>query len=86
MPSLPQQLLLSKTIIKALKSHQDSEKEMATLITSIEKINSEFNAIAGIKSAIEKDEEMDFNSMTVTDNELSPIIASVKALRTSMVD
>lgn len=84
--SLLEQLLLSKTIIKALKSHQDSEKEIAALITSIEKINSEFNAISGIKSAIEKDEEMDFNSMTVSDSELQPIIESVKSLRTSMVN
>ena len=84
--SLLEQLLLSETIIKALKSHEASEKEMGTLISAVEKINSEFNAIASIKSAIEKDEEMDFNSMTVTEAELKIISESVKSLRTSMID
>ena len=84
--SLLEQLLLSETIIKALKSHEASEKEMSTLISSVEKINTEFNAIASVKSAIEKDEEMDFNSMAVTDAELKIISESVKSLRTSMID
>lgn len=84
--SLLEQLLLSETIIKALKSHEASEKEMGTLISSVEKINSEFNAIASVKTAIEKDEEMDFNLMTVTEAELKIISESVKSLRTSMID
>ncbi len=84
--SLLEQLLLSETIIKALKSHESSEKEMATLISAVEKINTEFNAIAAVKSAIEKDEEMDFNSMAVTEGELKIISESVKSLRTSMID
>lgn len=84
--SLLEQLLLSETIIKALKSHEASEKEMGTLISAVEKINSEFNAIASVKLAIEKDEEMDFNTMTVTDGELKIISESVKSLRKSMID
>ena len=84
--SLLEQLLLSETIIKALKSHEASEKEMGTLISAVEKINTEFNAIASVKLAIEKDEEMDFNSMTVTEAELKIISDSVKSLRTSMID
>ncbi len=84
--SLLEQLLLSETIVKALKSHEASEKEIGTLISSVEKINSEFNAIASVKAAIEKDEEMDFNSMTVTEGELKIIAESVKSLRTSMID
>jgi hypothetical protein len=35
---------------------------------------------------MEKDEEMDFNLMPVTDSEFKAIADSVKALRTSMVD
>ena len=50
------------------------------------KINVEFNAISSVKSALEKDEEMDFNLMAVTDSELKTIAESVKTLRTSMVD
>jgi hypothetical protein len=84
--SLLEQLLLSETIIKALKSHNDSEKEVSTLISSVEKINSEFNSIAGVKVAMENDEEMDFNTMLVTDSELKKITDSVKGLRNSMID
>ncbi len=84
--SLMEQLLLSETIVKALKSHQTAEKEIPSLISAIEKINSEFNAIASVKAALEKDEEMDFASMGVTDFELKTITESVKTLRTSMVD
>lgn len=84
--SLMEQLLLSETIIKALKVHQASEQELPALISSIEKINAQFNAIASVKAAIEKDEEMDFNLMSVTDSELKNIMESIKTLRTSMVD
>ena len=44
------------------------------------------NVQEAVKAAIEKDEEMDFNLMAVTDNELKSIAESVKTLRTSMVD
>lgn len=84
--SLMEQLLLSETIIKALRVHQSSEPELPALIKSIETINSQFNSIASVKAAIEKDEEMDFNIMTVTDSELKAITESVKRLRTSMID
>ena len=84
--SLMEQLLLSEIIIKALKVHKASEQELPDLINSIEKINAQFNSIVSVKSAMEKDEEMDFNLMAVTDNELKSISESVKALRTSMVD
>ncbi|MES2763882.1 MAG: hypothetical protein V4677_16825 [Bacteroidota bacterium] len=84
--SLLEQLLLSETIIKALKTHQGSEPEIAGLISSVEKINSQFNAIASVKTAMEKDEEMDFNTMSVTDDEIKAIGESVKKLRTSMID
>lgn len=84
--SLLEQLLLSETIIKALKSYQSSEPEIPALIASIEKINSQFNAVAAVKASTEKEEEIDFSSMLVTDNELKAITESVKALRTSMID
>ena len=84
--SLMEQLLLSETIIKALKNYSTNEKEIPELIASIEKINNQFNAIASVKAAKEKDEEMDFNSMSYTDEELKTISESIKALRTSMID
>jgi hypothetical protein len=84
--SLLEQLLLSETVVKALKSHQASEAEMPTLISAVENINIQFNAIAAVKAAIEKDEEMDFNLISITDSELKTISESVKSLRTSMIN
>jgi hypothetical protein len=84
--SLLEQLLLSETIIKALKSYQSSEPEIPGLIASIEKINLQFNAVAAVKASTEKEEEIDFSSMLVTDNELKAITESVKSLRKSMID
>ncbi|MBC7694039.1 MAG: hypothetical protein H7141_01190 [Burkholderiales bacterium] len=84
--SLLEQLLLSETIIKALKSYKTSEPEIIDLIISIEKINAEFNAIASVKSAMEKDEEIDLNSISITDSELTTITKSVKTLRSKMID
>ncbi|MBK6985107.1 MAG: hypothetical protein IPH32_10295 [Bacteroidetes bacterium] len=84
--SLLEQLLLSETVVKALKSHQASEPEMPTLISAVENINAQFNAITAVKAAIEKDEEMDFNAMSISDSELKTISDSVKSLRTSMIN
>ncbi len=84
--SLMEQLILSRTIIKALKVYEEKDAEIPALITAIEKINSEFNNIASVKSAMEKDEEMDFSVMPVTDSELKPIAESIKSLRASIVD
>ena len=84
--SLLEQLLLSETVVKALKSHQASETEMPTLISAVENINTQFNAIAAVKAAVEKDEEMDFNLISITDSELKTISESVKSLRTSMIN
>lgn len=81
-----EQLLLCETIIKALKSHQDSEPEIKDLISSIEKINSEFSGIGSVKAAMAKDEEIDFNSVAISDNELNTITESVKTLRSKMID
>ena len=84
--SLLEQLLLSETVVKALKSQQASEPEMPTLISAVENINAQFNAITAVKAAIEKDEEMDFNAMSISDSELKIISDSVKSLRTSMIN
>lgn len=84
--SLMEQLLLSETIIKALKNYKDTEPELTELIAAIEKINSQFNSIAGVKLAMEKDEEIDFNSISVTDAELNAITESVKTLRSNMIN
>jgi hypothetical protein len=84
--SFMEQLLLSETIIKALKHYEASESEMPVLITAIQKINSEFRAIPAVKAALEKDEEMDFTDMAVSDAELKDVTASIKTLRKSIID
>ena len=84
--SLLEQLLLSETIVKALKNNQSSEAEIAALIVSIEKIESGFNAIPSVAKAMEKEEDVDFNTLTISDDEMRPIIEAVKTLRTEMIN
>ncbi|MES2131041.1 MAG: hypothetical protein V4506_01760 [Bacteroidota bacterium] len=84
--SLLEQLLLSETIVKALKNNQSSEPEMAALIVSIEKIHSGFSAIPSVASAMEKEEEIDFNTLTISDADMKPILEAVKTLRTKMIN
>jgi len=84
--SLMEQLLLSETIIKALKHYENTEAEMPVLLMAVQKINSEFNAIPAVKAAAGKDEEMDFTTMTISDTELKDVFTSVKTLRKSIID
>ncbi len=84
--SLLEQILLSETIIKALNANQKSEPEIANLIVAVEKINASFNGIASIKTVVEKDEEFDFASIKVTDEEFSVLKQSITELRKSIVD
>lgn len=84
--SLMEQLLLGETIVKALKNYQDTEPEVKDLISAIEKINAQFNSIAAVKAAMEKDEEIDFNAIAITDAELNNITESVKTLRSDMIN
>lgn len=84
--SLMEQLLLSETMIKALKHYESSEAEMPVLLMAIEKINSEFHAIPAVKTAMEKDEEMDFATMAVSDADIKDVTSSIKTLRKSIVD
>jgi len=84
--SLMEQLLLSETIIKALKNYKDSEPEMKDLIGAIEKINTEFNSVASVKTAMGKDEEIDLTSISISDTELATITESIKTLRSNMIN
>lgn len=84
--SLMEQLLLAETIVKALKVNEKAETEIPALISEIEKINEQFNQIASVKASKEKDEELDFETLKVSDQELNVISASLAGLRKSMVD
>jgi hypothetical protein len=81
-----EQLMFSKTIVKALNGYMAAETEIPALVASIEKINNSFNQIPSIAKAMEQDENTDFNSITVSDAELKPLLDAVKTLRTEMVN
>ena len=84
--SLLEQLLLSETIIKALKANKHAEPEMPALIEAVEKINTAYNSVAAITLANEKDEEIDFSKITVKDSELKAISEAIISLRKNIID
>lgn len=84
--SLLEQLLLSETIIKALKANKQAEPEMPALIEAVEKINTAYNSVATIKLANEKEEEIDFSKITVKDTELKAISEAIISLRKNIID
>ena len=81
-----EQLLFAPTLIKALEANKLKEQEMGELLNSVTAINNAFNAIPSIKTALEKDEEMDFTTMTFTEADIKSVTDLVKALRTKMVN
>ena len=84
--SLLEQLLLSETIIKALKANKQAEPEMPALIEAVEKINAAYNSVEAIKLANEKEEEIDFSKITVKDSELKVISEAIISLRKNIID
>jgi len=84
--SLLEQLLLSETIIKALRANQHAEPEMPALVESVEKINVAYNSVAAIKLANEKEEDIDFSKVTVKDSELKAISEAIISLRKNIID
>lgn len=84
--SLMEQLLLAETILKALKANEKAEAEIPALISEIEKINTQFNAIAAVKAAKETDEELNSDALKVSEQEFNAINASLSGLRKSMVN
>jgi len=84
--SLLEQLLLSETIIKALKANQHAEPEMPALIAAVEKINASYNSVATIKVANDKEEEIDFSKISVQDSELKAISEAIISLRKNIID
>jgi hypothetical protein len=82
--SLLEQLLLSETIIKALKANKKAE--MPALIEAVEKINAAYNSVEAVKLANEKEEEIDFSKITVKDSELKAISEAIISLRKNIID
>ena len=84
--SFCEQLLFAPTLLKALEANKLKEQEMPELFNEINSINTSFNSISSIKSALEKDEEMNFSAMKFTDVEIKTVADLVKELRTKMVN
>jgi hypothetical protein len=84
--SFCEQLLFAPTLLKALEANKLKEQEVPELFNEINSINTSFNSISSIKSALEKDEEMNFLAMKFTDVEIKTVADLVKELRTKMVN
>lgn len=84
--SLLEQLLLAETIIKALKANLVSEPEISKLIEAVGKIKEAYDSIAAVKLAKEKDEEIDFALINVTESEFKAISSTIIALRKEIID
>ncbi len=81
-----EQLLFAPTIIKALEANKSKEDEIRDLLSEITSINDAFNSIPSVKTALEKDEDMDFATMKFSDAEVKSVTDLVKTLRTKMVN
>lgn len=86
MNSLLEQLSLSDVVTKALKRYQSAEVEIPKLIAEVERIKTTYENISAVKTSIEKDEELDFEKVTVADAEVKSISDLVKGLRKAIVD
>lgn len=84
--SLLEQLSLSDIVTKALKRYEAAEAEIPKLAAEVEKIKSTYESISAVKRALEKDEELDIEKVTVSDAEMKTISDLVKALRKTIVD
>ncbi len=84
--SLLEQLSLSEVLVRALNHYKTAEAEMPMLITEVEKIKSAYENIPSVKAAIEKEEEVDFEKITVSESDLKPVSDLVKALRKNIID
>lgn len=84
--NLLEQLELSSTIIKALKGCEKSESEIPALIAAIEKINTAFNSIEALKKVSESDEDVDYSTISVKDEELKAVTLAITELRKQIIE
>lgn len=84
--NLLEQLLFSNTILKALNGYKDTEPEIPALISAVEQIRNSFTTMPSVAAAMKKDADTDFNTLTIPDPELSPVLQSIRTLRTDLVN
>ena len=80
-----EQILFASTLIKALEVNSYKETEIAELLENIKNINNTFKAIPSVKSIFEKDADLDFTSLQLSDAELATVTNLIKDLRTKML-
>ena len=81
-----EQILFASTLIKALEVNSYKETEIAELLENIKNINNTFKAIPSVKSIFEKDADLDFTSLQLSDAELATVTNLIKDLRTKMIN
>lgn len=81
-----EQILFASTLIKALEVNSSKETEIAELLENIKNINNTFKAIPSVKSIFEKDADLDFTSLQLSDAELATVTNLIKDLRTKMIN
>lgn len=84
--SLLEQLTLSSTILKALKANEKKDSNIPALILQIEQIKNAYESIPVVKTALEKDEELNMTTVTLPNEQLNQASEAIKSLRKSIVE
>lgn len=84
--SLLEQLSLSSTILKALKAHEKNDANIPALILQIEQIKNAYESIPVVKTALEKDDELDMSTVVLPNEQLNRVSEAIQSLRKSIVE
>lgn len=84
--SLLEQLSLSSTILKALKAHEKNDANIPALILQIEQIKNAYESIPVVKTALEKDDELDMSTLVLPNEQLNRVSEAIQSLRKSIVE
>lgn len=80
------QIMITPTLIKAIDANLKKEPEFESLLKAVTAINTQFNEIPSVKAALDKDEDVDFATLTFTDADVKGLSDLVKNLRTEMIN
>lgn len=84
--SLLEQLSLSSTILKALKAHEKNDANIPALILQVEQIKNAYESIPVVKTALEKDDELDMSTLVLPNEQLNRVSEAIQSLRKSIVE
>lgn len=83
--SLLDQALFSGTMLKALRANENSDADEKSLADAVENIQKQLKEIKSLNAAIETDENADLSSLAIPDAELTPLLGTIRTLRTNLV-